>query len=60
MIAVPAMQTKTTKLLTAHTNLAPINLHIGSIKKELIPSTTYKAINNYSGKNVQKIEFNKR
>jgi len=44
MIAVPAMQTKTIKLLSAHTNFVPIHLHIGSMKKELIPRTTYQAI----------------
>lgn len=44
MIAVPAMQTKTIKLLSAHTNFVPIHLHIGSMKKELIPRTTYEAI----------------
>lgn len=58
--AVHAMQAKTTKLLIAHTSLAPIHLHIGSIKKELIPSTTYKSIkvqlNNYSKEEKGKIQ----
>lgn len=42
MIAVPAMQANTIKLLKAHTSRGPICLHIGSIKKELMPRTTYK------------------
>lgn len=40
MTAVAAMQANTMKLLVAQTNLEPINLHIGSIRKELIPRTT--------------------
>jgi hypothetical protein len=40
IIAVPAIQANTIKLLIAHTSLAPIRLHIGSIRKELIPRTT--------------------
>lgn len=40
MTAVAAMQANTMKLLVAQTNLEPINLHIGSIRKELTPRTT--------------------
>lgn len=40
MTAVAAMHAKTMKLLVAQTNLEPINLHIGSIRKEQIPRTT--------------------
>lgn len=39
--AVPAMQANTVKLLRAHTTLAPIRWHIGSMRNELIPRTTY-------------------
>jgi len=39
--AVPAMQANTVKLLKAHTTRAPIRWHIGSMRNELIPRTTY-------------------
>lgn len=42
MTAVPAMHANTVKLLRAHTARAPIRWHIGSIKNELIPRTTYE------------------
>lgn len=45
IIAVPAMQANTIKLLSAQTSLAPIHWHIGSIKKELMPRTTYQEHN---------------
>lgn len=41
MTAVLTIQANTIKLLNAHTSLEPIRLHMGSIKKELMPRTTY-------------------
>lgn len=47
MMAVPAMQANTIKLLTAHTDFEPIHRHIGSMRKELIPRTTCLNRNGY-------------
>lgn len=41
MTAVPAMQANTMKLLIAQTTLEPNRWHIGSMRKELIPRTTF-------------------